>query len=256
MVFSRKTAPPIYRLFQQNSPSAADQYRWYSIIRKSILGRTLLFILVELMMSTRTLFVFTCSLIVGCSITLTSYAFDDAALVKAKEAEKIGAIFVCEGCDLSGADLSGMYLYEAKVAGANFSSANLEGANIQGADLTGANFDNARLVKTKLSGSFFTNASLRQSDLSGGSRLDHADFTSADLSGANLNQAKLKRTNLTGAILRQVNLGGADLYKVKFDQADLTKATFLDAVFEGIILDNAKVCDTVLPDGSVSNKDC
>ncbi len=42
-------------------------------------------------------------------------------MAKAKNAERIGAIFICENCDLSGADMSGMYIYEAKIAGANFS---------------------------------------------------------------------------------------------------------------------------------------
>ena len=69
-------------------------------------------------------------------------------------------------------------------------------------------------------------------------------------------EAKIKRTNLTGANLREASLAGAKLYKVKLDGADLSKANLLNATSEGIALENARLCETVLPDGSIANDDC
>ncbi len=53
--------------------------------------------------------VFVCVIGLVLSAVTSSHAYDENALAKAKKVERIGAIFVCENCDLSGADMSGMY---------------------------------------------------------------------------------------------------------------------------------------------------
>ena len=62
------------------------------------------------------------------------------------------------------------------------------------------------------------------------------DLRGADLSGAKLPKAKLHDSNLTG-----VNLTGAVLLNAKIDFADFS---------------NAKLCNTVMPDGQRIFKDC
>jgi len=62
------------------------------------------------------------------------------------------------------------------------------------------------------------------------------DLRGADLSGAKLPKAKLRDSNLTG-----VNLTGAVLLNAKIDFADFS---------------NAKLCNTVMPDGQRIFKDC
>ena len=70
-----------------------------------------------------------------------------------------------ERANLSGADLSGAYLYGANLSGADLSGANLYVANLSWANLSGANLSGANLSWANLSG---------------------ADLSGADLSGANL----------------------------------------------------------------------
>ena len=105
-----------------------------------------------------TLLAFSCS---------TATAFDEEAVKKHREAAKIGAIFVCEGCDLARVDFEGAYLVEARLAGADLSNANLKRANLLGILLP-----NANLAGAVLSGE----VDARGADMSG------SDLSKADLS--------------------------------------------------------------------------
>ena len=77
-----------------------------------------------------------------------------------------------------------------------------------------------------------------------------------DLTGANFHEADLQEVNLNGAILhhanlRRSNLSGADLSSAMLFRADLFGANLTDANLEG-----SKFCNTILPLGSISVKDC
>ncbi len=77
-----------------------------------------------------------------------------------------------------------------------------------------------------------------------------------DLSGANFYEADLQEVNLNGAILhhanlRRSNLSGADLSSAMLFRADLFGADLTNANLE-----DAKFCNTILPLGSISVKDC
>lgn len=61
----------------------------------------------------------------------------------------------------------------------------------------------------------------------------------------------MKWTNLTGADPTEANL-----YKVKLDQAGLSQADLSIAKLEGVVLDSARLCETVFPDGSIANDGC
>jgi uncharacterized protein YjbI with pentapeptide repeats len=90
--------------------------------------------------------------------------------------------------DLSGRDMSGLYL-----GACNFLRANLKGTNLDGANLNGAYLAWAYLSEATLKG-----ADLGDADLAG------AGLVEADLSGANLCGTNLTRADLTG-----VKLAGA-----------------------------------------------
>lgn len=74
---------------------------------------------------------------------------------------------------------------------------------------------------------------------------------SANLSDANLTQAMMKWTNLTGADATEANL-----CMVKLDRAGLSLADRSIARLEGVVLDSARLRETVLPDGSIANDGC
>src|SRR5918999_5401492 len=87
--------------------------------------------------------------------------------------------------DLSGRDMSGLYL-----GACNFLRANLKGTNLDGANLNGAYLAWAYLSEATLKG-----ADLGDADLAG------AGLEGADLSGANLCGTNLTRADLTSAKL-------------------------------------------------------
>ena len=98
--------------------------------------------------------------------------------------------------DLSGAKLSGAYLF-----GAYLARADLRGTYLARADLAAAYLSAANLTRANLS-----RAHLRWSNLS-----------DINLSGADLSGADLRGANLMGAILRGANLMGADLSRAAAD---------------------------------------
>ena len=81
----------------------------------------------------------------------------------------------CEGCDLSGADLSNANLRSAKLSYANLRKAKLAWANLYRADLYFANLRHADLQ----------NANLQDADLKH-AEMQYANLTDADLTGADM----------------------------------------------------------------------
>jgi hypothetical protein len=106
------------------------------------------------------------------------------------------------GLDLSGYDLTPLFLQDALLVGTDLSAANLFGVTLTAADLRAAKVTGAVLVLTDLrfadlTGADLTGANLTNADLSSvGAFLD--SFT--DLSDADLNGAILVNTNLEGVI--------------------------------------------------------
>ena len=97
--------------------------------------------------------------------------------------------------DLSGTNLSGVYLMDANLSRANLEYANLSGAKLRDANLEYANLKDAYLGNAKLWG-----ANL------GGANLEDANLMDADLRGANLEGANLEGAKLRGADLENANL--------------------------------------------------
>ena len=82
-------------------------------------------------------------------VASNGWAYSETDLAKLK------ATNACEGCDLSGANLSfanlvGANLSEANLVGANLRKANLSEANLSEANLTGVKFGDATMILVKM----------------------------------------------------------------------------------------------------------
>lgn len=102
-------------------------------------------------------------------------------------------------------------------------------------DLSSADLSNAKLSGADLSSSILINTKLRHANLNG-AILSGADFSDADLRGADLRGAILSNVKLYESILGEANLKG-----VKISNDDIN---------------NAFLCNTIMPDGNVSNRNC
>lgn len=83
--------------------------------------------------------------------------------------------------------------------------------------------------------------------------LTGADFSGADLTGADLHDATLRDVKFTGTDLTKADLTGADLRGADLSDATLFRASLLQADWGGSNRAGMKVCQTILPDGSVSD---
>lgn len=92
-------------------------------------------------------------------------------------------------------------------------------------------------------------------DLSG-TNLYGSNLRDANLSNANLSRTDLRRTNLTNANLSNANLKGADLRDANLMDADLSGANLKDATLNSGTLSVIILCNTTLPEGRVSKRDC
>jgi len=163
--------------------------------------------------------------------------------------------------NLQRASLQNINLRKANLQGTNLKQCNLDQADLKAADLQNTNLQDANLYKINLQDANLYSANLQAANLCSanlqGTSLQSANLQEANLYGANLQgaflyQANLQETslqaaNLQEAFLSEVNLQGANLYK-----ANLQGATGLSPEQ----LNQAKLCMTVLPDGSISYRDC
>jgi uncharacterized protein YjbI with pentapeptide repeats len=114
------------------------------------------------------------------------------------------------------------------------------GADCEGNYMARANLENADLY----------DANLAHADLS------DADLTGADLHGADLHGANLARAKLAGAQLAYANLGGADLTDADLTGAVLTATDLFGIRYSTLPWDDAYLCATILPDGTLANPGC
>lgn len=164
----------------------------------------------------------------------------------------------CNGCDLSNADLSHMWVSNVSLVGANlnggkfdfteFENSNLSGASIQNALFRYAVFNNAdfshidfkgsqilstRFIGVNFTGSDFSNASLKGSTFSYVT-FYNTNFTNAELSNAvfdytnKLSAVNMKNANLAGAKFSDHEIPGSD-----FSFSNLTGANFSNLDISG-----------------------
>ena len=111
--------------------------------------------------------------------------------------------------DLSGADLSNVTWFGARLSNSRLVGANLAGADLSDADLTYAQLQQASFVCATLEG---------------------ADLAEADLTGCDLTGANLMRADLDDTWIENTNFRGVDLGFAKIDRTSLAGAHGLDAV--------------------------
>ena len=96
-------------------------------------------------------------------------------------------------------------------------------------------------------GRYFVRAKLWKTDLSHG-RMNHADFTEADLAGGSLHKSKLAGATFRNAVLAAVDLRRADLRGADLTNADLAHAQLQGAELADATLDGADISGAIFAD--------
>ena len=135
------------------------------------------------------------------------------------------------GIDLSGRELSSIYLPGRALVAAQLSRTLFDDSKLLFSDLRHADLSDASLRGTDLSGSTVAFGNLRGAKMSNVSfrdaDLSDASLDGADLSGATVVDARLRRTSLVGA-----NLTGATFKRCFLEGADFTSANTTGTTFE------------------------
>jgi uncharacterized protein YjbI with pentapeptide repeats len=143
-----------------------------------------------------------------------------------------------KGADLSGAKFYGTSLLDSNLEGANLSRAyvashsELLGNNLSGANLSGAGFDRVAVQGNRLASVNLVKATIVVSSF------NENDFTGARLQQADLTSSDFVRANFTNANLRDAKEGRVNIF------------------FGWTNFDGARFCNTVMPNGTLNNRDC
>lgn len=201
-----------------------------------------------------------------CSV-LTGANFDRANLRGAnlcntlcyRGGDSPGHLVTFRHADLSGANLSGAYLYKADLSKANLESAHmaraalqksvLMEANLTAAGLVNATLDYSKLMRANLTRAVLTGASLRHTDCT------QASFVSADLSQTKLGGAEFGKARMTRANLQQAELISARLTEADLEGAVLRQADMLEAVVTHSRLVGADLSHAILAQTNFSHSD-
>ena len=140
-----------------------------------------------------------------------------------------------ERADLSGSDISYVYLDGANLSGANLSDVDLSNAILSDVDLVCTNLTRAKLRDTLLFDANLSNANLGYADLSGAS-FSRANLSRAILIAANLSRADFRDADLIGADLRDADLSGvklSDAILLRVDLSSVRPGTLTQEQLEG-----------------------
>jgi uncharacterized protein YjbI with pentapeptide repeats len=175
--------------------------------------------------------------------------------------------------NLTGYDLTNIYLSWADLLGVDFTAADLSFSNLIGADLRDAIFNKTVFIKSNLSHAYFGNSDLKDTNFLSadltetsfiGTNITHVNFTGANIEGANFSGAmgipewkkhgltngiysqdklihsiKNGAKNLKESILRKANLNNINLEKADLSDADLIWSDLTKANLENAILQSA-----------------
>lgn len=163
-----------------------------------------------------------------------------------------------------GADLTAAILHRAQGHGANFDEAQATGADLRLGDFTGASFEDAILVGARLQHAVFNSGKMAGTVLTG-ANLSDGKFIGTTLTGAHLQSATVHNTDFSAATLAEANLVGADLTGSVFDNAVLTNAnltgatitdsSFKDVRFSGAVLERLVGVETADFEGACASED-
>jgi uncharacterized protein YjbI with pentapeptide repeats len=137
------------------------------------------------------------------------------------------------------------FLIEAKLIDGKVSGIELSNAELSGVTLRGRRIQNAVIVWGFLDGADF-----RGSDFSG------ANLTSSKFRKADLRATRFESVNLRQAVFDGADLRGAFLRSASLDQASFENANLQGAKVDSKALQSVYLCNTTLPDGTKSDRDC
>ncbi len=170
--------------------------------------------------------------------------------------------------NFTGAILGFSSMQNVDLTGANLKKADLSQVDMENSDLTNARLDEASSIPGNMSGGCstfkkvnFIKASFIRADLCG-------DFRGADFSGADLKHAKLHGYVVRAKDDPDSDMVGLDMVdplphdfrfggKINLTDANLAGATiFTEKALEPGGYAFAILCNTTMPDGKLSNRDC
>ena len=117
-------------------------------------------------------------------------------------------------------------------------------------NLTQVNLGFKNLTELELKRSNFNKAYLVNSDFSG------ANLSNSTLMGAYMNGVNLSNTNLENANFTNTELELADFTSANLRNIDFTGAYLLHAIITEKQFVLVRLCETVMPNASISNRDC
>lgn len=161
---------------------------------------------------------------------------------------KLKARSSVDGCDFTGADLSGLSLEGADLTGVFLESADLSGAKLNGAKLDRVVLARAKLSKAVLDGASLQSANLGSADLGGvhahgadlggailvAADFSHADFTDSIMTKANLEGARFAESDLSGVQAPGLTVVEANWAGLKLARSDLTRCSFIKCDLGGV----------------------
>lgn len=118
--------------------------------------------------------------------------------------------------------------------------------DVSGADLSGVEFIGSYAHLTAI-GTNFSNSSFSNSVIDN-ANLTNANFSDISMFGGSISKANLTGANFTNASLSEVEFGSNNLKNANFEGANIQ---YLDN-----FLAYNTFCNTTVPDGSVSDRDC
>lgn len=187
--------------------------------------------------------------------------FTGARLSSAQIGFSGGGRALLEQCDLTGVLLDQAILFNVSMAGSWLAGTKLTGSQFQESSAAGSFAPKLMDPNSHLIGDNFAGATLQDANFSGSTldgttfvdaRMQGALFPKATLAGDEFNFANLSGANLQGLVQ---NPGANEWFMVNFSSANLLNAQF-PALSNTQFWRKVILCKTVLPDGTVNNRDC
>ncbi len=150
-------------------------------------------------------------------------------------------------------DLRQTNLREANLSGSNLSEIDLAGVDLVGINLSDLNLpdtDSILSAERKMGNKEPSRVMIFRS-YENLARLEKTNLDGANLSGTDLRAANLRRVNLSRTDLSKADLSMADLRDTNLSFANLKDAIMFEPILDGTLL-----CNTIMPDGTKSDRDC
>ncbi|MFN8594058.1 MAG: pentapeptide repeat-containing protein [Thermomicrobiales bacterium] len=97
----------------------------------------------------------------------------------------------------------------------------------------------------------FSDSQVFKNGVGSGGSFRRADLRGANFAGADVSGAKFLNANLNGASFRDADVSGAGM-----DFACAFDTDFTNVTWAGPFIATAYLCRTILPDGTIANRDC